>query len=273
MTGTMDSGDVLAIVVTHSSPATLRACVDALTGQTRRPDRILVVDNHGTPPAADTLAPPPHTDAVEAVEVVRRPVNDGPAGGFEFGLREFLARGARWAWLLDDDVVPERDCLERLLGGTDAPVRWPRIRQATGEPHDFPGWCGVLLAREVVDAVGLPRGDFVWWAEDTEYLQRRITKAGYRAATVDDARVVHRNARNEPAMPPWKVYYQVRNTIFYRVHVQGLNHPVRLVRSLVRSLGAALLPPGPRRTRLARFLQGVADGVRGRLGLRVELPA
>lgn len=269
MNSTMRQGGVLTIILTHSSPRTLSACVAAVRGQTCPPGHVLVVDNDGDPPASATLF------GQAGVEVVRRTVNDGPAGGWEFALAEFLNRDEKWVWLLDDDVVPAPDCLEQMLRDawtSDSPtVLWPRIRQWWGEPHDYPGWCGVLLAREVVETIGLPRGELVWWAEDTEYLQRRVGVAGFEARTVEAALVVHGNARDEPVMPPWMMYYQVRNTIYYRVYVQRLIHPFRLTRSLTKSLGAALVPPGPRWARLRRYLHGAVDGITGRLGLRVEL--
>lgn len=264
------SPTVWALVLTHSSPHTLVECVRALQNQTRAPDHILVIDNAGTPPAAAVL------DGVD-VEVLRLPTNSGPAGGHARGLTEFVARGGDWAWVMDDDIVPDPDCLARLLDRTadaDQPrFVWPRIRQRDGAPHDYPGWCGFLVARDVVTAVGYPVADLVWWAEDTEYLQRRIPRAGFEPVTVDAARVMHADARHESTVPPWKIYYQVRNTVYYRAHVQGLNHPVRLTRSLLGSLWAAAVPPGPRAERLRRYGQGLLDGVRGRLGPRVPLPS
>lgn len=268
--------EVLALVVTHSSAATLTACIAALRAQTRPPEHILVIDNAGCPPASRTLAEAGPVVPDADIEIRRLDVNTGPAGGYAEGLARFLEREVRWVWAMDDDVLPEPDCLDRLVAATrgdDGPrIVWPRIREVSGSPHDYPGWCGVLLDREVVATVGFPIADLVWWAEDTEYLQRRIPRAGFRPSWVEDARVVHTNARDETTMPPWKVYYQVRNTVYYRWHVQGLTHPVRLTRSLIRTLGAALVPPGPRALRVRRYVAGLYDGARGRLGLRVQLP-
>lgn len=260
---------VLALVLTHSSPTTLAACVHALLAQTRPPDHVLVIDNAGEPPAATVLPADPR------VEVVRRRDNSGPAGGHAFGLSEFLRRdsGPAWAWVMDDDVIPAPGCLEELLRvATSAGcprVVWPRIRDVSGRPHDYPGWCGVLLAREVVDGVGVPMAELVWWTEDTEYLQRRIPLAGYEPVTAEAAAVVHLNARDEATTPPWKVYYQVRNSIYYRVHVQRLAHPWRLLRVLARTFGGAVIPPGPRAERVGRWFQGLVDGIFARLGPRV----
>ena len=46
---------------------------------------------------------------------------------------------------------------------------------------------GVLVTRELVDRIGLPREEFFIWGDDVEYLWR-AREAGARVATVTDAR-------------------------------------------------------------------------------------
>ena len=41
--------------------------------------------------------------------------NRGGAGGFHDGLAWAMERGADLAWLMDDDGLPDRDCLDLLL--------------------------------------------------------------------------------------------------------------------------------------------------------------
>jgi rhamnopyranosyl-N-acetylglucosaminyl-diphospho-decaprenol beta-1,3/1,4-galactofuranosyltransferase len=49
---------------------------------------------------------------------------------------------------------------------------------------------GVLVTKELVDRIGLPREEFFIWGDDVEYLWR-AREAGARVATVVDARVLH----------------------------------------------------------------------------------
>ena len=63
----------------------------------------------------------------------------------------------------------------------------------------WPSWCGFVVARQIVEAVGLPMAELFWWAEDTEYLQWRIPEAGYQQQVVQRR---HRRPRRHP--PGWR---------------------------------------------------------------------
>ena len=52
----------------------------------------------------------------------RLPTNSGGAGGFHDGLGWAVERGADLVWLMDDDGLPDLDCLSRLLD-----ARRPRL--------------------------------------------------------------------------------------------------------------------------------------------------
>jgi GT2 family glycosyltransferase len=261
---------VLAIVLTHDAPESLERCLAALAAQTRRPDRILVVDNASRIPAVSA-------DRTVPTEIVHRSDNDGPAGGHAAGLERFLQSGEDAAWVMDDDCIPAPGCLEALVGGRE--VSAPRslvfplwVDGPTGAARFLPAWCGFLIGREVVERVGLPRADFVWWAEDTEYLQWRMLEAGVRTEHEAGAVVEHHRVRSTGPKPAWKIYYEVRNTIVYRVFVQRwtLTHLRLLFRSLVGLLVQACRASG-RRASLRAYACGVRDGCRQRLGLRMTL--
>jgi GT2 family glycosyltransferase len=121
--------------------------------------------------------------------------------------------------------------------------------------------------------IGLPRADFVWWAEDTEYLQWRMIDAGVDVVHERAAVVEHHRVRTGARKPAWKMYYEVRNTIVYRVYVQPwtLNHARLLVRSLARLFGQ-VVTGGAVMTDAKAYARGVLDGVTRRLGMRVPLP-
>ncbi|MEZ5096628.1 MAG: glycosyltransferase [Nocardioides sp.] len=148
--------------------------------------------------------------------------NSGGAGGFHVGLELAVERGADLVWLMDDDGLPDADCLDRLLehhGELDFwgpavlaeddpsrlcfPIRLPgstRVVHAMSEvvaaardglirgvviPFN-----GVLVTRELVERIGLVRHEFFIWGDDVEYLWR-AEAAGARIATVVDAHVRH----------------------------------------------------------------------------------
>ena len=102
---------VCAVVVTHNREELLERCLGHLRAQSRRPDKILVVDNASTDGTAALLA------RQDDLEVLRLPVNAGGAGGFRRGLENAYTAGYDWMWLLDDDTFAGENALEHLLNG------------------------------------------------------------------------------------------------------------------------------------------------------------
>jgi rhamnopyranosyl-N-acetylglucosaminyl-diphospho-decaprenol beta-1,3/1,4-galactofuranosyltransferase len=123
---------------------------------------------------------------------------------------------------MDDDGLPEPDCLSLLLARageldfwgpvvvdqTDPerlvfPIRLPggtRVVHALSDVRRAADdglirgivipFNGVLVTRELVERIGLPRAEFFIWGDDHEY-RLRAERAGARVATVVDARVRH----------------------------------------------------------------------------------
>ena len=264
---------VLAIVLTYSAPAALVSCIRALMSQSVTPDEVLVVDNNGNPSAERSLA----EAKVEwdRVRVLREPENTGPAGGHATGLGEFLASGRDLAWVMDDDCIPDRECLEALLTavppGPDSVFVFPNWVSPDGDVTQYPAWCGFLVSRDVVKRVGLPRSELVWWGEDTEYLMWRIPAAGYPRQHCHAARVTHLMARAQKVRPAWKYYYEARNSVYLRLHHR--RHPSRLFGTLGRLAARILLREKKPGRKLLLLGTGTMDGLRGRLGMRVPIGA
>lgn len=257
--------EVVALVLSHNAPASLARCLDAIEAQTVRPGRVVVVDNASEPPVPGDLSRPDL-----AVEVVRSESNGGPAGGWALALARFSAGPGEAAWILDDDMRPDPDCLERLTaaaGSEPKALHYPRSVQPDGSVGLWPSWCGVLVPRAAVDAVGLPRPELFWWAEDTEYLHWRIPQAGFPPRVVDGALVQHDAVRQDGPRPLWKYYYEARNMLYLHLHVmRRVGWYPRNVTKLVAR--AAVRERGRRLRCLAVIARGLADGARGRLGIR-----
>jgi GT2 family glycosyltransferase len=263
---------VLALVLTYNSPDTLANTLQALSSQTRLPDAVLILDNAGTPPA-ETVTQGWTRPSDLDVRVVREAVNSGPAGGWARALEEFLNSGFDLAWILDDDIVAPPESLERLLGeyqkiGESACVI-ASVRTPSGAITHYPGWCGVLLGRDVVVSAGLPRADFFWWAEDFEYLMLRIPAAGFRMHVTPDVVVDHQWGRAQWGNPPWKYYYEARNNVYVHLYIKhGRGRWPRKLAGL--TLRALLREDQGRLLRLKMIMRGIVDGLGGRLGRRVE---
>jgi hypothetical protein len=276
----------MAVVLTYNSRSGLAQCLGSLECQVLAPGEIVVVDNASERRVDDLVASAPRA------RLVRQASNEGPAGGHATGLESFLEAdpALQWAWVMDDDCAPEPSALARMLdavaGNPDARLVFPRaVSLASDAPVSGVGWHGVLIARAVVEQVGVPLRELFWWAEDTEYLQWRIPRADFASTRVDDALVYVRTRRATRSKPVWKYYYEARGSTFYRLRVQrrgplplGANQltvPVRLwrtSRSVVKLLGRALLVEHQGRVRKAMFVvRGAVDGAFGRLGPRVPV--
>jgi len=257
---------ILAVVLTHNAPDSLARVLRAIAAQTTPPQGVLVVDNASDPPVEREGLP----DIAPEVTVFRSDVNGGPAGGYALGLQAFLDSDFRHAWVIDDDMLPEPECLERLWVVAEKDLEttfvFPVSYQIDGSFGAWPSWCGFLVSHRIVEEVGVPRADLFWWAEDTEYLQWRIPKAGYPMRVVGDAIVRHDSIRHGVGIPVWKYYYEARNMLYVHMYVK---HRVgRYPRNMSKLIARAILrEPEGRLVRLMAAGHGVWDGARGRLGI------
>ena len=179
---------------------------------------------------------------------------------------------------MDDDCIPAPGCLERLVGRhaaltIDAPAFPLRIDAISGKGGFIPAWCGFLISRSLVAQIGLPRADLAWGADDTEYLQWRVHKAGLRPADEPLAVLQLRRVRGTSTKPARQIYYEVRNTVYFRVYLQRAPYrrPKRMFKSLVKSLGQIVMREGRKFHKLSAYCRGVFDGFTGWLRLRFPL--
>lgn len=228
---------VVAVVVTFNRVDLLERLLDRLDEVAARGGvpggvlaEVLVVDNASTDGTGARLAARIAAASTDGARLRARTLtgNRGGAGGFHEGLTwalETTSPGepdpADLVWLMDDDGVPDPDCLERLLVRDDLdfwgpavlaehdpdrlcfPIRLPggarvvhRMREVQAAAVDglirdvvIP-FNGVLVTCDLVRRIGLPREEFFIWGDDVEYLWR-AQRAGARTATVVGARFRH----------------------------------------------------------------------------------
>lgn len=295
---------VCAVVVTYNRSATLRHCLDGVLRQTRGADGILVVDNASTDDTRDMLA-----REFPMVRVLALAENGGGAGGFEAGMREALRLGYDWAWLTDDDPVPEPIALERIMEAAEAagndrpgifssvqydsgidkynagffwrgvPVPVPRETIDRGTPYeaDLAPFCGFLANRALADAIGYPRGDFFSRFTDYEY-SLRARMANIAVVIVPRSRMLHplgeRNSSGHVISrnPPWKAYYDSRNRVFTALRTRKSRRELLLALRFCARQSARELLVNPRFgvPNTAMRVRGVWDGLVGRMGKTVD---
>ncbi len=208
---------ISAVVVTYNRLEMLQRLVKVLADVPGL-DEVLVVDNASTDGTGEWLA----GLAEGRVHGRTLPSNTGGAGGFHEGLRWAVERDSELVWLMDDDGLPEPDCLTLLLGRAGDLDFWGPVVVDEADPERLvfpirlPGgtrvvhamtevrraaedglirgivipFNGVLVTRDLVERIGLPRAEFFIWGDDHEY-RLRAERAGARIATVVDARVRH----------------------------------------------------------------------------------
>lgn len=212
---------VSAVVLTYNRRDLVEDCLRAIRAQTVSVDRIVVIDNGSTDGTADMLA----RNWTDTIELHILPKNLGAAGGFNAGIRTAYRSQADAIWVMDDDVMPDPDALERLIaadgllrardldppfvistartpGGivTNVPdidltrnslsyQNWPELLEHCLVPVRRATFVSILLPRATIDEFGLPIASMFIWGEDTEYTAR-ITqeRAGY---LVGNSRAVH----------------------------------------------------------------------------------
>ena len=271
------SETVAVVVVTYNRAALLTRMLAGLAALDRQPDAVIVVDNASTDHTATVL------DAVHdlPLQVIRPEENLGGAGGFHAGVRAAYEQGFDRIWLMDDDVVPAPDCLDRLLAVDEElsdcllatredlqgrlvekaavtfDLRNPlKIKPKTamvettyGARDRMPALVeienvpfeGFLIRRRVVEAIGLPDPSFFIFYDDVDYALR-ARRAGFRIFAVRDAVLVRQlDFDQQHDLGGWKGYYMYRN--LFTVHRRyGENALVRAKPWLITAGVVALSP-------------------------------
>ena len=295
----MRMSETVAIIVTFNRKAMLLACLDAVAVQTASCD-VLVVDNASTDGTADAVRPRLRSGLYYA----NTGANLGGAGGFAFGIAEALKRGYGRLWIMDDDVLPAPDALERLLEADRAlgdGVGWlsskcllpsgetcPMNRQrstpyakvpddalagAEPVPAQMATFVSLFFRAESVRRFGLPIAEFFIWCDDLEWTRRVSRKRTcYVVPTSVVTHAITGSAASNVAIDtPVRIpryFYAFRNELFVyrREGLRGLAYYfAKAALNLARILFRA------RGHRLARFralLSGLLAGLSFHPGAR-----
>jgi GT2 family glycosyltransferase len=229
---------VTAVVPSYNRRDLLERLLPLLRAQTRPPEEILVVDNASTDGSAEAAA-------ALGARVLRMERNTGFACAVNHGVR---ASRTEWLALVNNDVEPAPDWLEKLLDGASERQAWFATgklldaarrdvidgtfdalsrgacawRCGAGRP-DGPLWSeprpirfapltAALVRRELFDRVGLLDEEFESYLEDAEF-GLRCALADYQGFYLPSAVAWHASSATLGAWHPRKVRRIARNQL------------------------------------------------------------
>lgn len=252
--------DIVAVIVTYNRKELLGKVVDAVANQSYPLKKILIIDNNSSDGTKEVVT----SKLSSIVEYINTGGNLGGAGGFHFGFKEAEKYQYDYLWLMDDDLMPARDCLENLLStnplGIVQPVRYnldetcaelspiqydlsnPLKLNPKGTPlkvyieknknserlvniEAIP-FEGPLISRKVVMEIGFPNPDFFIFCDDIEYAIKSKRKGIPIVCDLNAKayRLLVNNQGND--LLSWKGYFMLRN-LFYLHKNYGTNIFVR----------------------------------------------
>jgi GT2 family glycosyltransferase len=299
---------VASVTVAYNAVSSIPRQMEALLGQTRPLQEIVVVDNASVDGTSVLLA-----ERYPQVTVLKMSENVGAAGAWSAGLAHAaLKKRHDWVWTFDDDSVPNVDALHSLvnavetLGTTDGVIGMVAplpVHRETGTSYPPLLWregfvtpsaellsqqiwfadlvilSGCMVLRDVVEKIGLPRSDFFMDFFDFEYCLRARSH-GYKIAVITQAKVAHEigSPRRFKLLgheaiwtdhSPWRHYYMARNEVFtIWSYYAGWGPKYSVLRRLFQRASRLLLYGKQKTACLKMMFLGIVDGRRGRLGVR-----
>lgn len=274
---------VTALIVTYNRSECLMKLLDALITQNQELQRIVIFDNNSTDKTINSLKQEGYITAT-AIEKNRIYIckknnteivffknlkNTGGSGGFYSGMKLANSFGSDYIWCMDDDVLPDNDCLEKMMASfsRDVAIVIPNrssnyfndsaivdlnlknpflfrlgmqkkivssidIKSTAIEVVDM-SFEGPLIKSDIIKKVGYPNKEFFILFDDTEYAYRCRK---YGKIIFNTEAHLHRQLQSIKAFSKkkcmnWKDYYFYRNQ-FYFEKKYGENFTVRNMRNL-----------------------------------------
>lgn len=310
---------VCALIVTYNRKEYLvKLIVDGLLKQTYPINKILIFDNNSTDGTEQELQSAgiidgyinqnesPYTYDHQKILYYRNAENEGGAGGFHNGIKMASELGCDLIWTMDDDVLPNSSCLERLVANisesaricvpcrTDSKfldnailnvnmsnpflysIRYRKktvcsnkIDRDSIEVADMP-FEGPLITSSLVKEIGLPRKELFILFDDTEYAYRaiKVTKILYIKTAIMHKQIIP--FRDPKRRMGWKEYYSYRNQYWFD-RTYGENVFVKYLRPIFNHVDLCLRAIVRRKwSNFAILHKAYHDGTKGILGKTIE---
>ena len=247
--------------------------------------RIVVVDNGSVDGSEQHLR-----QEYPNLTIVQTGRNLGYPGGANVGARVFLEAGADFIWLINNDMVVEKDALSAMVevarrdsaiglvgsvvyhyhdrervqfwGGAEY-HRWTATTRnlATAEAGrlDYIGGASLLVRSALLRSIGLLNEQLVFYWDDVEF-SLRARRAGWRLAVAEASRVFHKEGNTVGYKSPRADYLETESLTVFLFEQFGLLGIGPLV---ARTLGKVFNRIARRQpSHLWSTCRGLAAGVR-----------
>lgn len=225
---------VVAVVVTYNRKELLVECLSAILAQTYKVEKIILIDNASTDGTKEYL----DENGLLSNPIIQYKLmnkNLGGSGGFYEGIKYCRSEKCDWVWVMDDDTIPTKTCLEELInanklvydkknnekisflasaiyGPENEFMNLPNIDVRPSE-NGYAYWyemleygmvnicdatfVSILVNIEAINKCGLPCKEYFIWGDDSEYTRRLTTFYG-KAYLVGKSIAIHKrfNARS-----------------------------------------------------------------------------
>ena len=234
----------------------------------------------------------------------RNKINTGGAGGFSKGFELVKNYNWKYLWIMDDDVLPDDDCLNELIKYQNEKVKITIPNRTTNgfneractsinlsnpfklfmkkkkmrniEDKDINinvvdmAFEGPLINRELIEKVGLPNKDYFLQYDDTDYATRSSKYT--QIQMIINAHLYKQIivSKNNKKYMNWKDYYAYRNDILY-CRKYGKNFGVKYITPVLLWFNLTIKAILKLKFKNIKVInKAFYDGYRGKTGKTVE---
>lgn len=209
---------------------------------------LFVVDNGSTDESVKKIK----EKYAQKLTLIENKENLGGSGGFNTGLRAAYEKGYPYVMCVDNDAMLDENAIGNLYtfleehpeagmaGAKVYHLEAPEYVQQFGQKIDFHNFCtevnyynamengtmpeylytdsvaacSLLVRRTIIDKIGfMPEDNFLYW-DDTEWCYL-CNLAGYKVASVGNAKALHAMGAKKEAVNTFPTYYAWRNWIHF----------------------------------------------------------
>lgn len=285
---------IVTVIVTYNRKELLDECINALLNQSYKDFDILIIDNASTDNTYESVVKKYESERVKYINTGK---NLGGAGGFNIGIKEAITHGYDYAWVMDDDSVPEVNALSSLINKKQilsdnfsfigSFVKWTddtvcKMNRVTIKsdaffenyhmideklfPIDTTSFVGCFMNLKYSKEVGLPIKEFFIYGDDVEYT-KRLSKMAPAYLDMESV-IVHKmkenvsidiNLVNENRID--RYFYDFRNWT-YILKKQGFKGFIRVIhRYFIHFNGIIKKSPSKKIKRIWVITKGTISGL------------